>query len=144
LPIALALGVRSSAVGENDSSKNGWQVWKTAHAPADPGVFPPELVVQVKAIAGEFPYRLGAPLSRWSVAELGAHIRACGLAASLSDITIWRAERRRHPSLAASLLDLSAGEDTSKNLEAGSSRNILSGRDLITGDSSGSRATTKA
>jgi hypothetical protein len=84
--------VRWSAVDENDSSRNGWQVWRTANAPADPGVFPPELVVQVKvkAIACEFPYRLGAPLSRWSVAELGAHIRACGLAASLSDTTIWR------------------------------------------------------
>jgi hypothetical protein len=90
LPIALALDVRSSAAGGNGSSKNAWQVWKTAIAPADPGFFPPELVVQVKAIACEFPYRLGVPLSRWSVAELGAHIRACGLTASLSDTTIWR------------------------------------------------------
>jgi len=90
LPIALALDVRSSAAGGNDSSKNAWQVWKTAIAPADPGFFPPELVVQVKAIACEFPYRLGVPLSRWSMAELGAHIRACGLTASLSDTTIWR------------------------------------------------------
>jgi hypothetical protein len=45
--------------------------------------------VQVKAIACEFPNRRGV-LSRWSVAELGAHIRACGLTASLSDTTIWR------------------------------------------------------
>jgi hypothetical protein len=46
--------------------------------------------VQVKAIACEFPRRVGAPFSRWSVAELGSHVRACGLTASLSDTTIWR------------------------------------------------------
>jgi len=31
--------------------------------PGRPGFFPPELVVQVKAIAGEFPSRFGVPLS---------------------------------------------------------------------------------
>src|SRR5207249_8984552 len=48
------------------------------------------LVVQVKAMACEFPSRFGVPLSRWSVTELGSQIRACGLTASLSDTTIWR------------------------------------------------------
>ena len=33
---------------------------------------------------------MGEPLSRWSVAELGSHVRACGLTASVSDTTIWR------------------------------------------------------
>lgn len=46
--------------------------------------------MHVKAIACEFPTRVGAPFSRWSVAELGSHVRACGLTASLSDTTIWR------------------------------------------------------
>jgi DDE superfamily endonuclease len=46
--------------------------------------------VQVKAIACELPDRFGVPLSRWSVAELGAHVRAHGLSASLSDTTVWR------------------------------------------------------
>ena len=46
--------------------------------------------MQVKAIACEFPSRVGAPFSRWSVAELGSPVRACGLTASLSDTTIWR------------------------------------------------------
>jgi hypothetical protein len=89
-PIASAPDAKSSAGGENDSSKNAWPAWKTANAPADPGFFPPELVVQVKALACEFPQHVGAPFSRWSVAELGSHIRACGLTASLSDTTIWR------------------------------------------------------
>ena len=86
----LSRDARSSAGGENASSKNAWPAWKTASAPADPGFFPPELVVRVKAIACELPHRFGVPLSRWSVAELGAHVRACGLTASLSDTTVWR------------------------------------------------------
>ncbi len=81
---------RSSAGGESDSLKGVWRVWKTANAPAAPGFFPPELVVRVKAIACEFPRSIGEPLSRWSVAELGSHVRASGLTASLSDTTIWR------------------------------------------------------
>jgi len=65
--------------------------------------------VGVKAVACEFPAHVGEPLSRWSVAELGSHVRACGLTASLSDTTIWRwLNEDAIPSLAASLLDLSA------------------------------------
>lgn len=89
-PTVSARDARSSAAGENASSKNAWPAWKTANAPADPGFFPPELVVQVKAIACEFPSRFGVPLSRWSVTELGSQVRACGLTASISDTTIWR------------------------------------------------------
>jgi DDE superfamily endonuclease len=89
-PTASVRAARSSAGGENGSSKNDWQAWKTFPAPADPGFSPPELVVRVKAIACEFPAHVGEPLSRWSVAELGSHVRACGLTASLSDTTIWR------------------------------------------------------
>ena len=44
--------------------------------PGRPRVFPPELVVQVKAMACEFPSRFGVPLSRWSVTELGSQVRA--------------------------------------------------------------------
>src|SRR5437016_3340464 len=89
-PTASVRAARSSAAGENGSSKNDWEAWKTFPAPADPGFFPPELVVLVKAVACEFPAHVGEPLSRWSVAELGSHVRACGLTASLSDTTIWR------------------------------------------------------
>lgn len=89
-PTVSARDVRSSVAGENASSKNAWPAWKIASAPADPGFFPPELVVKVKAIACELPSRFGVPLSRWSVSELGSHFRACGLTASLSDTTIWR------------------------------------------------------
>jgi hypothetical protein len=48
------------------------------------------VIVQVKAIACELPSTLGVPLSRWSIPELGRHIRAAGLEATVSDVTIWR------------------------------------------------------
>jgi hypothetical protein len=51
---------------------------------------PPELVVQVKAIACEFPSIAGAPFSGWSVSELGSHVRNAVLTDTLSDTTIWR------------------------------------------------------
>jgi hypothetical protein len=62
----------------------------TALDPDAPGSPPPELVVRVKAIACELPAKLGLPLSRWSLAELGSHVRSSGLMAALSDTTIWR------------------------------------------------------
>src|SRR5712664_2288595 len=52
--------------------------------PGRPRVFPPpELVVRIKAIACEFPRIAGAPFSRWSVSELGSHVRNAGLTATL-------------------------------------------------------------
>jgi len=41
-------------------------------------------------MACEFPSIAGAPFSRWSVSELGSHVRNTGLTATLSDTTIWR------------------------------------------------------
>ena len=55
-----------------------------------PGLFPPELVVQVKALACELPATYDIPLSRWSVADLGTQVRQSGLVATISDSTVWR------------------------------------------------------
>jgi len=63
---------------------------KNAIAPGDPGFFPPELVVQVKALACELPATHDIPLSRWSVSELGTQVRQSGLVATISDSTVWR------------------------------------------------------
>lgn len=52
--------------------------------------FPPELVVEVKALACELPQRLGRPLSRWQVPDLRAEVLDRGLVASISGSTIWR------------------------------------------------------
>ena len=82
--------VKSSACGVSASSSSASGVWMTAHDPDAPGFSPPELVVRVKAIACELPAKLGLPLSRWSLAELGSHVRRSGLMATVSDTTIWR------------------------------------------------------
>jgi len=63
---------------------------KSAIAPGDPGFFPPELVVQVKALACELPATRDIPLSRWSVSELETEVRQSGIVATISDSTIWR------------------------------------------------------
>jgi len=55
-----------------------------------PRFFPREIIVQVKALACELPAIHQVPLSRWHVADLGREVRGSGLAATISDSTIWR------------------------------------------------------
>ena len=55
-----------------------------------PGLFPPEVVVQVKALACELPANSGIPLSRWSTPEIAREVRNRGIAATISDKTVWR------------------------------------------------------
>src|SRR5262249_19749256 len=56
--------------GGNASSRSGWTVCVIVHGRGVRGVFPPEEVARVKAIACELPRRQGVPLSRFSRAEL--------------------------------------------------------------------------
>jgi hypothetical protein len=79
-----------SVSGANGFSRKGWQVWKSTCDRAAPGLFPPELVVQVKALACELPATSGVPLSRWSTSELTRQVRQNGLVAQVSDSTLWR------------------------------------------------------
>jgi hypothetical protein len=51
---------------------------------------PPEVVVQVKALACELPLDTGLPLSRFSRQDLVREVRARGLVAQISGTTIWR------------------------------------------------------
>ena len=67
-----------------------WPVWPSARGPAAGRVFPPALVVAVKAIACELPARLGLPLSRLHVPDIRAELIRRGLVAAISDTTIWR------------------------------------------------------
>jgi DDE superfamily endonuclease len=55
-----------------------------------PGLFPPDLVVQVKALACELPAQYGRPLSRWSTSDLVQQVQQSGLVASVSGSTLWR------------------------------------------------------
>jgi hypothetical protein len=64
--------------------------WRNGHARGGPGGSPPAVVVQGKALACEWPARQGAPLARWSNADLAAATRASGLVATISASTVWR------------------------------------------------------
>jgi hypothetical protein len=69
---------------------NAWPVWTSVPARAVPGLFPPEVVVQVKALACELPATLGVPLSRLSTADIAREVRRAGIVATISDKTVWR------------------------------------------------------
>jgi hypothetical protein len=64
--------------------------WKSKHVRAAPGLFPPDLVVQVKAWACELPSTHDLPLSRWGCDDLAREVCQAGLVASVSGSTIWR------------------------------------------------------
>ena len=59
-------------------------------ARAAPGSFPPELVVQIKALACELPATRGVPLSRFSCSDIAREAQRCGIVARISDTTVWR------------------------------------------------------
>lgn len=88
LPGACGRGARWCRSGESGSLNNVWPASKINHARAGPELFPPEVVVTVKALACEPP--TCGPLARWSTSELAAAAHRSGLVASISGSTIWR------------------------------------------------------
>ena len=79
-----------SACGENVSLKNASLGLMNDPVGDALRFFPPEIIVQVKALACELPAIHQVPLSRWSVPDLGREVRESGFAATISDSTIWR------------------------------------------------------
>ena len=55
-----------------------------------PALFPPSVVVQIKALACELPHRLGLPLSRLSLSDIQREVTAQGIVAQVSGTTLWR------------------------------------------------------
>jgi hypothetical protein len=53
-------------------------------------LFPPQLVVQIKALACELPAQHDLPLSRFSTREIARAAVSQGLVASISGTTVWR------------------------------------------------------
>lgn len=90
LPAAWTPAAKSSASGASASSLNAWQASRNSPDRAAPGLFPPEVMVQIKALACELPSQHQVPLARWSTSELGRHAVTSGLVASISDATVWR------------------------------------------------------
>lgn len=80
----------SSVSGASGSLLNAWPAWRSAHARDVPELFPPAVVVQVKALACELPANLGVPLSRLSTADIVREVRRHGIVAAVSGKTVWR------------------------------------------------------
>ena len=80
----------SSVCGASASSLNAWPASTSVPARAVPELFPPDVVVQVKALACELPATLGVPLSRLSTADIAREVRRAGIVATISDKTVWR------------------------------------------------------
>jgi hypothetical protein len=64
--------------------------WTNAPEAAGPHLFPPEVVIAVKALACELPSRLGVPLSRLHVPDIASEVVSRGIVAEISGTTIWR------------------------------------------------------
>jgi len=79
-----------SACGGNVSLNSVSMAWKNVLDRVALGRFPPELVVQIKAIACELPAKYGIPLSRWSTEDIVNYVRQSGLVATISGSTVWR------------------------------------------------------
>src|SRR5438309_8564504 len=81
---------RLSANGASASLRNGSKAWKIFRVLVARPVFPPELVMQVKAIACELPKESDQPLSRYSRQDLVREVTRRGIVAKISGRTIWR------------------------------------------------------
>jgi hypothetical protein len=79
-----------SACGENVSFSSVFKALRNILGRVAPGIFPPDLVVQIKAIACELPATHQVPLSRWSAIAIARYARQSGLMATISDSTVWR------------------------------------------------------
>jgi len=56
----------------------------------DPALFPPEIIVSVKALACQLPKELGLPFSRLTHEEIARQAEKQGIVASISGKTVWR------------------------------------------------------
>jgi len=78
------------ACGENVSLSSAYKALRNVLGRVAPGIFPPDLVVQIKAIACELPATHQVPLSRWSATAIARYASQSGLVATISDSTVWR------------------------------------------------------
>lgn len=90
LPHAWTHLSKSCASGGNASLNTDWKACRRDTGEAARLVFPPGVVVAVKALACELPAELDLPLSRLSMAELRNETIERGLVASIGKTTLWR------------------------------------------------------
>lgn len=90
LPATSGRDAKSFGSGASVSSRNASRAWTSCLARVAPGFSPPDIVIQIKALAFEFSSAAGVPLSRWSNADLAMQARRSGLVAAIGDSTVWR------------------------------------------------------
>jgi hypothetical protein len=76
--------------GENVSLTSAWLDSRKGHGAGDPALFPPEIIVAVKALACQLPKQLGLPFSRFTHDQIARQAEKHGIVASISGKTIWR------------------------------------------------------
>lgn len=81
---------RLSPNGVNVSLTNAWPAFRKSHGAGDPALFPPEIIVAVKALACQLPKDLGLPFSRLTHSEIANQAEKQGIVASISGKTVWR------------------------------------------------------
>ena len=81
---------KSLACGGNVSLSNASKDWRSVLDRVALGLSPPDLIIEVKAIACEFPAVHRVPLSRWSADEIARYACQSGLVATISGSTVWR------------------------------------------------------
>jgi hypothetical protein len=84
----------SSQSGENASTSKAWKVSRTGRGAEDRAVFPPQSIVEIKALACELPCRLGLPFSRLSSTDIARESVVRGIVVAISITTVWRYLRR--------------------------------------------------
>ena len=81
---------RLSRNGANASSTNAWLDSRKCHGAGDLALFPPEIIVSVKALACQLPKDLGLPFSKLTHDEIARQAEKQGIVASISGKTVWR------------------------------------------------------
>jgi hypothetical protein len=87
LPPVWVHDVKWSSSGASASSRSAWRASKREPARDALGPFPPELTVEIKALACGLPATWGVPLSRLSLADVARYAQRSGLVARISDST---------------------------------------------------------
>ncbi len=81
---------RLSASGENGFSSDDSKVCGNFRGKGVQPNFPPQVMVEVKALACELPYIHGIPLSRFSINDIHREVLTRGIVAQISGSTLWR------------------------------------------------------
>ena len=76
--------------GGNVFLTNAWPDFRKGHGGEDPALFPPEIIVAVKALACQLPKQLGLPFSKFTHDKIAREVEKQGIVASISGKTVWR------------------------------------------------------